>query len=276
LPADNRSSLVLGAIRKLDRDAVAPFVESLRATGYDGDVVFLTTRISGETRAYLASRGVATRPFLFFKPWHGPIHTARYFGFDRFLTREGGKYDRVLVADVRDVVFQRDPFAGRDWLGVHAFLESARAVWGHNPLFDHLNDKFLTPAETALLRDRPVSCCGTVIADARSMTALIAAMVKRYRGLPLMMKHKLGPDTVFHNLFIHDGSRPCTLHPNNGQVATMAYEARGAYRLVDGFGIALADGTRPPICHQYDRYPEIAAAIRKEYSARAARPLPGG
>ena len=80
-------SLVLGAVRKLDVAALAPFVESLKSTGYDGEIVFLATRTSAEARRYLISRRVRVVPFRFFKPLQGPIQSARFSGFRRFLLR---------------------------------------------------------------------------------------------------------------------------------------------------------------------------------------------
>src|SRR6266404_537315 len=55
---EGRRNLILGAAQDYEWDVLRPFVESLRATGYDGEIRFFVSGLSRETVGQLAARGV--------------------------------------------------------------------------------------------------------------------------------------------------------------------------------------------------------------------------
>jgi hypothetical protein len=54
---------------------------------------------------------------------------------------------------------------------------------------------------------------------------------------------------------------------NNGHIATMALEPRDSYCLDATARIHGRDGRLYPICHQYDRFADIRAAVEARYAA---------
>jgi hypothetical protein len=61
--ASGPRDLILGAVDSYNWEAVRPFVESLRSTGYDGELRFFVSNVSDETAARLRDEGVElTRP----------------------------------------------------------------------------------------------------------------------------------------------------------------------------------------------------------------------
>ena len=87
---------------------------------------------------------------------------ARWFLYYFYLTKNGGEYSRVLITDIRDVVFQRNPFdfeADRD---LCFFLADQRIRFEDNPwnsesISDTVGDEFL-----ADIKHNIISNAGTV------------------------------------------------------------------------------------------------------------------
>src|ERR1051325_6186484 len=105
--ARDRRRLVIGAAYKYGPDQVRVFVESLRATGYTGDVIMLTGRLQWRLKAYLRRHGVRPFPHWSTRRLHGPIQAYRFERFASVLQRAASRYDQAAVADVKDVLFQR-------------------------------------------------------------------------------------------------------------------------------------------------------------------------
>src|SRR5262245_52891134 len=57
----------------------------------------------------------------------------RYLHYEAYLRRSPGRYERVILSDVRDVVFQGDPGAIEPSARLLFFLESARYTIGNEP-----------------------------------------------------------------------------------------------------------------------------------------------
>ena len=102
--------LVLGAAVGFRVDQVCIFIESLRSSGYDGDVVMLVGPAQWRLCAYLRRHGVRTVSTWSTRKLHGPIHAYRFEKFAKLVRAAQDRYDYVLTSDVRDVVFQRHPF----------------------------------------------------------------------------------------------------------------------------------------------------------------------
>ena len=107
--ATDARRLVLGAAVGFRVDQVRIFVESLRASGYTGDVAMLVGLTDFELAAYLRRYGVSPKRTWFIRRFHGPIHAYRFQLFADYLRAHRDRYDEVLISDVRDVAFQAHP-----------------------------------------------------------------------------------------------------------------------------------------------------------------------
>src|SRR5262245_10506065 len=96
--------LALGPAVKLPIDEVRLFMEALRGSSYAGDVALLVRRHQWRLKSYLAAHGVRTFHSYPTRRISGRIHAYRFKRFAEYLRRHGGRYDQVLVSDVRDVV----------------------------------------------------------------------------------------------------------------------------------------------------------------------------
>jgi hypothetical protein len=267
--AADRRSLVLGAAVGFRIDQVRAFVESLRAVGYAGDVVMLIGVFQWRLKAYLAKHGVRTRAHWSTRKLHGPIHAYRFERFTRLVADAGDRYDRVLVSDVRDVVFQKHPFAGITSAACHFYLEGAGKTIGEEPTNLRWAKLFLPPDEVEKISTCRVSCCGVVLGGIGAMRAYLARLAAYLHALPLALRREGGADTVFHNKIAYlTRDVEAVIVENNVHVATMGLEPASAYTVgADGL-VRTADGYLPAILHQYDRIPELQRAVAAKYQLK--------
>lgn len=265
VPAHPRKhpSLVMGALSGRRISAPRQFLETLRATTDDCHIVIFCHDLNADADAYLRQSGVTVIPFSHWRPWHGPVHAWRFVLFARYAAEHGMKYDAILVSDLRDVLFQVDPFATiQGDRRVRFFLENA--AFTHETSLHYA--KWLRifarrPVRDALWNKR-LSCCGVTLGGPAEMTAYLAGMAKWIRGVPPITRQRIGADSVAHNVAAWLDGEGLTSE-NNELVATMGLEPDGTYSINAEGQIMLAEsGHVPPICHQYDRLPELLAASR--------------
>jgi hypothetical protein len=264
--ARDQRRLVLGAAYKYRVDQVRVFVESLRATGYAGDVIMLVGRLQWRLKAYLRRHGVRTLPHWSTRKLHGPIQAHRFERFAKVLRAEAGRYDQVLVSDVRDVLFQLHPFVGVSEPGCRFYLEAAPWTFATEPTNRRWAKLFLTADEFAAISPFRISCCGVVLGDAANVTEYLSRLAGYLEGLPIELRREGGADTVFHNRMAHLTHEVAgTIVENDVHVATMGISPPATYVAgADGL-IRTADGGLPAILHQYDRIPALERAVAAKY-----------
>jgi len=257
---------VLGAAVGFRVDQVRVFVESLRAMGYSGDVIMLVGLLQWRLKAYLSRHGVRTVPSWSTRKLHGPIHAYRFEKFARLLRGAAGRYDEVLVSDVRDVAFQKHPFADITSPACHFFLEAPPWTIGSEPTNRRWAKLFLSPDEAERIGPCRISCCGVVLGGAAAMSDYLTRLAAYLRALPLKLRREGGADTVFHNKIAHlTREVAAVIVENNVHVATMGLETAASYRArTDGL-IRTAKGHLPAILHQYDRIPELRPIVEAKY-----------
>jgi hypothetical protein len=177
---------------------------------------------------------------------------SRFFRYYRHLSKHGGAYANVMLTDVRDVFFQRDPFDVEFGDELQCFLEDTRETIATQP---H-NRKWVQAAFgseiLSELGDRPIVCAGVTIGPPRLVVSYLSVMV----DFLLKLRHQsVGLDQAVHNYILHRGLVPkASLIPNgNGAVATLGIVPReDVHGLLDA-----------PVLHQYDRHPALAETLRR-------------
>jgi hypothetical protein len=256
------NTLILGLAAGYHHGDVRPFLLSLERTGYAGRAVLFvsdTTRDLDKMRAQGAS----------IIPLHRPAHLEnvpynglRYFLYRDYLNAAPHTYSRILITDVRDVLFQRDPFDFPWPDGLNCVLEDRGATVGSCPFNAHWVREHLGTEALAAIADKPVSCSGTTVADQASMLHYLDRMTDLLAP-PTTGERMAGYDQGIHNHLIHTGKVKATLHDNTGPVLTLA-QTRGEPRL-DATGRVLNEAGEPAyLVHQYDRKPQLFKRIRDE------------
>jgi hypothetical protein len=267
-PGADARRLVLGAAVGFDVPQVRVFVESLRATGYGGDVMLLIRWPGIGVGRYLKRRGVDVTRVFQTRSFTRSVHARRYAIYLDYLRSRPARYDQIMISDVRDVVFQRNPFDGIVGPQCHFYLESAVRTIGQDPTNSRWVRGCFTAAEAAALADRRISCSGITVGGTAAVVTYLERMAARVAAMPMRIYREIGHgyDQAIHNFLVHlDPAIDGILVENNGHIATMALEPRALYSLDDEARIHAADGRLFPICHQYDRFPDILKAVEDRY-----------
>lgn len=221
--------------------------------------------VSPTTRhvSQLEEHGATVVPFTRGEPFtHLPYNALRFFLYLEWLRHNGGAYRRVLLTDVRDVVFQHDPFA-YDWPpGLSVFHEDLSMTIGQCPHMERWIKGHLGGAVFTALRDEHIVCSGTTVGDCSAIISYLEALTARLE--PFAPGERMaGYDQGVHNLLIHGNFlEMVTCFDNSGPVLTLGYKRGGAP--LNGRGEILAEnGAAAFLVHQYDRHPELFRHVRR-------------
>lgn len=262
---DSSRCLILGLAAGYHEGDVRPFLASLRGCGFAGRcVLFVSPTTRGVER--MREWGAEIAPFERAGALADlPYNACRYFLYLDFLRREG-PFERILLSDVRDVVFQGDPFAHPWAEAVNAVLEDRRMTVGTCPHAARWITGHLGRAAWEAIADRPISCSGTTVAGHAAMLdyleRLTALLAPYEPGRPMMA----GYDQGVHNHLLHTGRLVGAVATDNaGPVLTLGYR-RGDPDLDPAGNILNDAGGIPLIVHQYDRKPALHALVRARWA----------
>lgn len=305
----SESSLVLSYVEDYAARDIAPFLASLRSTGYDGDVVFFTFNLEDDCDELFAKHGVRAIPVRrvdmkssvqipegladalgipsSFRPdgalnirlarlfgslgveryevvrriarylWH--CNSGRFFYYQEFLEHHP-EYEHVLIADVRDVVFQRSPF-DRDLGDVLSLFEEFPAT----PLGDQVDnatwiERLYGPVTLDELAPYPIVCAGVMLGPHARVLECVQQIahesVTNYVGW--------GTDQGTLNYLVRTGQLGAVdVHPyGSGPAMHVGIAPRETIRTDEEGRVLNRDGEVCSIIHQYDRHPELARSVR--------------
>ena len=291
-------SIVMGFVSGLPSAEVTPFLHSLRTTGYRGRICLFVARTDDRAVAEFTSladvvrldplytAGVHPRtikllrwakntkrirrayPALFCAAVRERqrdleyqlegLQSLRYRHYLDYLTGVGADADYVMVSDVRDVLFQRDPFAGVvDDLEV--FLEADHVTLRSEPFNRRWIRQLYGRRTLSKLAGFTASCSGVTLGTRAGMCRYLRIMVSE------LARHRrpLGShDQGAHNYLLRTNRfAPVQIKSNElSRVITLGLQRRVSVN-TDGL-IINRDGTLPAVVHQYDRYPDLAARLR--------------
>jgi hypothetical protein len=184
------------------------------------------------------------------------ISCGRYFLYFRYLEKRKNCFSRVLLSDVRDVIFQSDPFRYATGQGLYSFMEPS-IHFGNEPVNVRWIKNVFGEEYCRSRRGRRIFCSGTTLGDASSIVAYLQKMcLILIRVLP-RVAGQIGDDQAVHNYLLWEGHIPNVIICENGENAVMTLKHAAAESFVlDAYGKLLnLDGTPAPVLHQYDFHP---------------------
>jgi hypothetical protein len=182
-------------------------------------------------------------------------YVARFLRYYRFLRSTGTRYANVMLTDVRDVFFQRDPFDFDVGDSVNCFLEDESRTLATEP---HNRNWLVEAYGKAVLRtlgDKAISCSGVTIGPRERILAYLEVMTREL----LKLSHQAtGIDQGVHNYVLHQGLVPSVRLIRNGEgpVLTLALVPRPEIEAAMEKGSLDAN-----VLHQYYRHPRLSAAL---------------
>ncbi|QJB54974.1 hypothetical protein [Pseudodesulfovibrio sp. zrk46] len=259
------NNLIMGLAAGYHYGDVRPFLASLDQCGYQGDCVMFVTRTTRDIDR-MEAHGIKVIPGV--RPdnmKHVSQNAYRYFRYADFLREADHTYDRILIADVRDVVFQRHPFEF-DWLpGLNCALEDKSRTIGRCPYNRRWVEMHQGEEVLQSLFDKQVSCSGTTVGDHESMVQYLDTMLSRL--WPFEQRENMaGYDQGVHNTIVHNNEVPgVRFVDNSGPIMTLGMTESDPELDDEGY-VLNESGERAHIVHQYDRKPELFKMIRQRYA----------
>lgn len=188
---------------------------------------------------------------------------------DRFHSMLGLKLnwdDRVILTDIRDVVFQSNPFRELFWSNpaergrVHVFAEDCGTTLDK----ESSNSSWLRALNGNSLPGwclgKSIICAGVIAGEWRSVYGYLSRLCFQMLQRPAFF----GLDQALHNMYVHNDIWAFVVHTNeHGPVSHLVLVKSPQYN-PDGMVINASGGV-PAIVHQYDRHPDLMARIEKRW-----------
>jgi hypothetical protein len=245
------TQLIMGAAYGYKTELLEPFMKSLRRN-FQGDCVIITHPLSPEELIFYEKYNVFTFELEQTIPNPKDIQVGRYDIYKAVLEDNFLDANQILICDVRDVMFQDDPFKGSTGVELEFFEEpclfkNCTANW---PWVGGIYGK----EGMSIVENRNVICSGTTMGTRAGIVSYIDIMITeiqriRDTGRPLYQ----GEDQPIHNYLIYTGVfNTFVLHKNGrGPITTVHHQQRLTF---DRKGRLLNDdGTPTPVIHQWDR-----------------------
>ncbi|MFN6955592.1 MAG: hypothetical protein ACK4PG_12425 [Acetobacteraceae bacterium] len=264
-------TLVLGAATGYGPRQVKAFVASLRAV-HGGPAAILTDRPDA-LGPLLARFGVdCLVPST-------PRGYAPHPGSARFLDAWqaiGALYPdagTILLSDVRDVVFQADPFAPPP-AGIEFVIEAEPRTLAQHGANLRWISALAGPGIARSVAGAPCVCSGTILGPREDMLRLIRQMMLLMAVPRSAVPAAFGADQAAVNLIAHWGLvGGAAVLPNHGRIATIGMTEPGRLS-VDAAGVIRTDDHASAIVHQYDRHAALRAAVDARWDVAAEPDMP--
>lgn len=291
--------IIVGGASNYTWDDLKYWVNSIRKSGFEGDVALVGTNMTKETIDKLTKEGIILS--LYGKTQdngdivahsNGAPHVERFFYIWNFLSSLDPKeYTHVITTDTRDVIFQKNP---SDWLFdncMSAFLVcSSEGIryknepWGNKNLHDTFGPYFHN-----ILKENMIYNVGTIAGNfefVRDLMLMIFQMSVN-RPIPivdqavfnfLISVSPYNMDTLFTNntdsWAIQLGTTIEAVKAGRGDLGVIFNDDPSRYEKLyeDNQPIINEDGTvtnihsdKYVIVHQYDRVPHLKTKIEQLY-----------
>jgi hypothetical protein len=276
---------------------VAGFVRSLRRTGFTGEILFFCSGVAEEELEQFRRAGVRVEPSPYrhrrikkrwAKAWPllrrlpagarrgalariAQVMVLRHLLYHRRLLAEGHRYRSVLLADVRDVWFQADPFQASLGPGVHVFEEAAGRTIGSEPSNSYWARQAFDDATLQWLLAEPILCSGTILGTAPALAGFLGHFLDCFNRARRIIAAGIDQGVFNYAARTYKGSDLTTHRNGESAVLTMGIMGRGEIHCDAAGRIVRADGSVIPVLHQYDRHPDLAGKF-----ARLSGPSTGG
>lgn len=271
-----KKNLILTVLHQYTYPVVEPFIKSLKETGYTGDlVIFVSDSTSKTTKKILAKHGAILIEFNTVYPFIDSysnvfedvapaitINNYRFLFYLKYLLDNPGKYENVMLTDIRDVIFQKDIFKTIAADKIYFFLEDASEIFRTSKL----NYNWCLYANglevTNKIIDKNVSCAGIVIGNCIHITNYLLYMQNR---LKFRADLHWGLDQGIHNAYIYTHINKQAMIIPNTQPLILTLGACTMFKQHTNGAIVNQQDEPYHVIHQYDRFGDLILYFKQKY-----------
>ena len=273
-----KKDLIIGAFKNYNFNTIKPWIQSINECGFDGDKVIISINSSVDTNKKLEESGF--RVISKTSGGNMMFHMERFSHIYDYLKINSEKYRYVITTDVRDVIFQTDPFvyvenvlqnSNKHIIAVSESIKIKNEPWNKDNIIKSFGQYFYDD-----VAEQDVYNVGTLAGDVdhiRDLCGMLfqlsynrADWVADQASYNILLNWKPYTD-ITHYSTLNDAFT-CNLHVTHKpeQMALFGphlLEPRPIF--VDG--VMLDGENKKPFCivHQYDRVPELVKFVQEKY-----------
>lgn len=296
--------LIVGVVDNYDWDKIKYWANSIEQSGFDGHKALIVYNMDKDTAQKLTQKNFMLigcsqyddeKGFTF--TGNSNIMVDRFLHIENFLSMldKPMDVDRVIITDVRDVVFQTNP---TEWLdvnfsqGFNLLVGSENMTYGNEPWGRNNITKAFGEYFFERKKDDPIFCAGVIAGELESIKDFCLNLWLICRGLNPYVEGGGGPDQAAMNImldleayhfstFFTNATHGWVLHSGTSMPAIQAGSGGigEAYRMnpnmkidfVEDMEYSVQDDAihindkRVTVLHQWDRVPEWRDLISKIY-----------
>lgn len=294
--------IIIGGASNYSWDQLKYWINSIKKSGFTGDVNLVATNISKETIDMLTSKGVILSLYgqrqedgSFKAVSNGAPHVERFFYMWNVLNQLDKKdYRHVITTDTRDVVFQLNPSSwleknlmGRKIVCSSEGLKYKDEPWGNKNLQDVFGPFFHN-----ILKEEVIYNVGTIAGDFEQVKDLLLMIFQMSINRPVpivdqavfnfLVNHQPYKDIILRTTndkgwaiqlgttihAVEPGSGDLGFRIKNNTTDKILYMVNyvDEQPILNNDYITSADGLPFAIVHQYDRVPALKNRIEKQYA----------
>jgi hypothetical protein len=258
--------LVMGMVSSYPIYYLKPFFVSLKKSGYEGDTVMFVNSLDKPTKGFVKS--FCSEIIEYNNSWpylsnpalnrHIPQckfqlspNSLRYLLYSALLNSQKQHYTSILISDVRDVYFQKNPFDFSFKKGLSVFMEDKSQTIGTQMHNRYWIENGFGKEVVEQLFHKPISCSGVTMGDIDSMMHYLEKMTHHI----CTIENIPGLDQGIHNYLIQTESLPTVnkYSDDDGPVSTISiFKPKKAVKIKKGKVIG-SNGRAVNVVHQYDR-----------------------
>ena len=206
---------IIGAITKYAPDDVTAFVNSINKTGFTGGRYMITYDVPSETITYLKESGfeVVEKDKLptdldgkhhvwgteEWGEYSNPIVVYRFKHLHQLLTSDNFIYDRAIVVDVKDTIFQSDPSVWMEKNQTHPILVGSESILVKDMAWSSVNYRLSFPHLYNTVKNKLSYCAGVIAGDTSEISRLFIEIF----NLSIKTNHEAEPpDQAAMNMLI--------------------------------------------------------------------------
>lgn len=297
--------LIIGVVDNYDWDKIKYWANSIKKSGFTGHKALIVYNMDAATVKKLTEEEFMMigcnqydeKTGFSHDNSRGNVMVDRFFHISSFLSMLEEPIDRVIITDVRDVVFQNNP---TDWLDKNfsnnfdLIVGSENMTYGAEPWGANNISKAFGPLFYEKKKDDPIFCAGVIAGDMASVRDLCMNVWLICRGLNPHVDGGGGPDQAALNILLDfeayrystlfcNPSAAWVLHAGTSLPAIQAGSGGigAAYKInpnitidfMDEIEYSIKDGKihvfdrEVSVLHQWDRVPAWKSIIEEKYGA---------
>lgn len=271
--------LVIGSAIGYDSWQLMPFIRSFREHNSDAKMIIIVN--SGQREVFY---DLDSKAYFFETDYDEldspklsriPPHNFRFLEFLNLI--EEADVDRVLISDIRDVIFQSNPFAAvpDDFPGSFLFLaaEDSNMTLRDDSDYSHWAHLVYGPDFLSEVASDPIVSPGFILGVAWKVRKLLRCMKQEMENISEDILSSTYVDQSILQKIYHSKTMHTKLLASGNLVGTIGHSLtpphNGAVRDVVNVDYAsrkiLVNGNVPAIIHQYDRSASLKSMIMERY-----------